>query len=215
MKKIYKIFFAVTILIIILSSLTYFMLLKTGKYVFDVRTKQVGTMMEYYPSFFESIFNDIFPHALNCNDELNKCILSTREKMDSLSTSVVDRRLPLDKGLDWFSLKPSNQQPMYFITLLPNENIAKLFFSGGLVIEKIDTREERMVADFLENKRKTLYGPYFNEEAFETSWRNPQNRPFYDLKPSYLKDLYSQMEVIVPYRVNGETKGAVVYLHGQ
>ena len=170
--------------------------------------------MEYYPSFFESIFNDIFPNALNCSSESSDCISQTREKIDSLSASVVDKNVLPDMddyhlfGRRSQDFKPSNQQPMYFIMLLSNDDLAKLFFSGGLIIEPIDTKKEELVKEFLEGKRSGLYGLQLREEI--SLFGRGQI-----LKTHYLEDLYSQAEVIVPYKVDNKIMGAVVYLHGE
>ncbi len=102
---------------------------------------------------------------------------------------------------------------MYFIKLLPNGTIAKLFFSGDLILEQVNTREEMKVITLLQGKRDTLYGPYYDQEIIGVG--KTVNHAFFDPKPAYLKDLYAQFEAIIPYHSNSEIIGGIVYLHGE
>lgn len=206
--------FTFLLLFAIIASV-YVLLLLEGKQTYDIRTKQVNTMIAFYPSFFESVFSDVFPHALQCSDDRKSCKKQIRDKFDNLSASVTKENMKTNHLYDnfYFESKPFNQQPVYFIKLVSDNALAKLFFSGDVIIEDINTREEKMVIALLKGKRNSLYGPYFNQEAFISTYG--QQHPFYDLKPAYLKDLYAQMEVIVPYYQDGELIGAIVYLHGE
>lgn len=205
--------------LIVLVTFIYVILLTSGRITYEMRSRQVNGMVAQYPAFFEVTFNEILPEALKCENTKEVCVQSVRTKFDLLSTKpqvksdVVVEKKSSDR---FFAQAPSNNQPIYFIILLPDRKIAKLFFSGDVRLEEIDTREERMVAEVLEGKRKELYGPYFGEEAFITLNEKGEvlsdNRSF---KPAYLKDLYSQMEVIIPYYQDGKVIGAIVYLHGQ
>lgn len=168
--------------------------------------------MEYYPFFFEEIFSKIFSYTLSCSGE-PQCISDTRNQLDTLSSSIIEKNVPVDTKNDRFlgnssNFKPSNQQPMYFIYLLPDGKIAKLFFSGALIFEPVDTKGEILIKEVLEGKRNGLYGLQLREEI--SLFGREQI-----FKTRYLKDLYSQAEVIVPYKVNDEIIGAVVYLHGE
>jgi hypothetical protein len=215
----YSIFSLIFILIAV-GIFGYFLLVMAGKSTYELKAKQVHILVKNYPNFFQTIYNDIFPSALSCQQTREECSKMTREKFDQLSASVkasesaaleiemVEKRQRLQ-----LSPSPSNEQPVYFITLLPDGKIAKLFFSGELKLEEVDTREERMVVEVLEGTRKELYGPYFNSEVFEMTESNV--RPMYDPKPAYLKDFYGQMEVIVPYYQDGKIIGAIVHLHGE
>ncbi len=201
--------------LIVLVTLIYVILLMAGKGNYEMRARQVNGMVAQYPAFFETTFNEIFSEALKCQNTKEVCVQSTRTKFDQLSTKQqVKTNLIVEKKStdNFFVPVPSNQQPIYFITLLPDKKIAKLFFSGDVRFEQIDTRVERMVVEVLEGKRKELYGPYFGEEVFAVV--RGTERTFYDPKPAYLKDLYSQMEVIVPYYQDDKLVGAIVYLHG-
>jgi hypothetical protein len=190
-----------------ISSFLYFDFLKAGRAEYYGKSELVNGMVSSYPSFFESIFDDIFPSALNCSDSQLVCVQETRSKLDALSEETA-RSHQNNENTQYYI--PSNQSQIYFITLLLDGQIAKLFFSGDLVIEQVDTREEKMVVDLLTGERKDLYGPYLDQEAFDE-----KKRRFYDPKPAYLKDLYSQMEIIVPYYSDSEIIGAIVYLHGE
>lgn len=202
-KKLSPLSFLGVVAVITIASV-YFLLLNDGRETYYSTVKQVNKMIEREPTFFTTIFNDIFPFALECSVSKSECISQTRQKLDFISVS------PLDYATDY---DPSNKHPMYFIKLLPDGKIAKLFFSGDLEIEEINTREERMVVALLEGKRDALYGPYYDQEL--TGDGKTPNHALFDLKPAYLKDLYSQMEIVIPYHSNSEIVGGIVYLHGE
>jgi len=159
-------------------------------------------MVQKYPSFFQETFQEIFPSVMLCSSAKQECTSNARRKFDLLSEQSLANT---NQSMAPWSSIPSNLKPMYFILLADGDTIAKLFFSGDLLLERIDTTEERMVKEMLEGKRNSLYGPYLGEEIAIAE----------NLKPRYLKDLYSQAEVIVPYYQDKKVVGAIVYLHGQ
>jgi len=196
--------FSLALILIGSSLFFYFSLLNEGKEKYFEKSEQVNTMVEDDPTFFNTVFSDIFPAAIQCSENQTTCASQTRKKFDLLSSEA-------NNSTNKFSQQESlNQQPIYFITLLPDGQIGKLFFSGEVMVEPVNTREEKLVVELLTGKRDHLYGPYFNSEVFDF-----QNRSFFDPKPAYLKDLYSQMEVIVPYYSDSEIIGGIVYLHGE
>lgn len=226
LKKVLKLF----TLIILASFLFVFLIFNlmlwiSGREIYYKRAMQINAAVSVYPDFFSTVFNDIFPFALSCDSyqetsDQESCVSQTRDKFDTLSAGLEQKHQNTPYWNRYGLFKPSNYQPMYFIKLLPDGDIAKLFFSGDLKIEKVDTREERMVRDLLQEKRDSLYGLYFSEEVLGYDQVNNE-RHFYDLKPRYLKDLYSKFEVIVPYYQrkgvyysDRELIGAIVWLHG-
>lgn len=188
---------------ILLFGSIYWKLLQNGKQIYEVRSLQVTKLVEKNPVFFDNVFTDIFPQALNCKSipEVN-CAQTLR--------SAFDKRLSeINHGSDanayfvpdYFgngSLNLTSKLPMYFIKL-EDGKIAKLFFSGDLKLEPVDTAGERKVQEILFGKRKELYGIQANIAGLEMT---------------YLKDFLSEAEVIIPYEKNGEIIGAIVFLHG-
>lgn len=165
----------------------------SGRDVYYHRSQQVEELMVREPAFFEIVFTQIFPQALNC------------EPFNSLECQAVIQNefttmLNSDESQGYESngeLQLNAQLPIYFIQL-DGDQIAKLFFSGNAELEPINTRGEQEVEDFLLGKRKSLYGPQMGA-------RFPN---------AYLEDLYSESEVVVPYWLNNQIVGAVVFLHG-
>lgn len=201
-----KVLITITIFIVFVVAglYQYFAWLNDGRETYWRQSGQISLMIKNNPVFFEKIYLDIFPIALNCSDSGDNCRDKTRYLLDQISVS--SKNYPVNG-------EPSNKHPMYFIKLLPDGKIAKLFFSGELEIKEVDTREERMVVALIQGKRDSLFGPYYDQEITGDG-RSP-GHAFFDPKPAYLKDLYSQMEVIVPYYFDSEIVGAIVYLHGQ
>lgn len=183
----------------LLIGFVYGNLLENGRQVYESRSNEVNKLISNHPDFFDATFNQIFESTLECDLTPSECKENTRHTFANYLNS--------SNQLDLIN------QPIYFIKLLPDRKIAKLFFSGDLIIEAVNTRNERRVGDLLKGERSELYGPYFGSEVFKIGQKG--ERQFYDPKPRYLKDLYSQMEVIVPYENDNQISGAIVYLHGQ
>ena len=84
----------------------------------------------------------------------------------------------------------------YFIRLSPENRIQKLHQSGNFVEKFPSTRGERLVAKMLRGNHQFLLGAYADQS----------------IESNFLKDAYSEFEVIVPVQINGKTIGAFVRL---
>lgn len=91
--------------------------------------------------------------------------------------------------------------PEYFIRLTNEGIMQKLFLSGELVETKPTTVGEVRVRDFIEGKDNNL---------FWNTWRSNSS----DSTMIFLKDLYSEAEIIIPFKQGLKIKGVVVYLFG-
>lgn len=185
-----------TFLIVCGALIASWRLYENGRQVFFLRSNQVGELMQSNPEFFSEIFDQIMPRAQECGvDPI--CVKKIRDELDLL-TAEIGTTSAMTKP-DYFSdVSLANDQPMYFISL-GNNKLNKLFFSGEAVVDQIETRQEKMVQDLLTGKRERLIGFQANVDG---------------LRMTYLNDLYSEAEVIVPFKQNDRIIGAVVYLHG-
>lgn len=190
---------AVAFIILVLAGFAFvaWRLYESGKGVYTLRSAQVSELMRENPQFFDEIFAEILPEAVKCNGN-SECVASIRSRLNLLTEATASESSTIDVPGYFSDVSLANNQPMYFITLDQNQ-IVKLFFSGGIITKPIETRKETLVKDILLGKRDKLYGLQANVDG---------------LRMTYLNDLYSEAEVIVPYMMDGEIVGAVVYLHG-
>lgn len=170
---------------------------ENGRQIYDLRSAQVSELMRSNPVFFDEIFVEILPDAVVCDNNF-ECIASIRSRLDLLATSFASASATVSVPGYFSSVDLANTQPMYFIVLDENQ-IIKLFFSGETTITPVNSKKKHLVANMLLGKRSKLYGVQANVDG---------------LRMTYLNDLYSEAEVIVPYVKNGGILGAVVYLHG-
>lgn len=191
---------ALTIFLIACALAVYVVLLYVGKSLYESRNEYVQQLVTNNPVFFEKTFTEIFPQAIACkkSGEKNECVTKMRREMERLlPTPIVDQlvekyKIPDQPHTMWVD------QPMYFITLKDGQ-IIKLFFSGGVKLENINTIGELKVMALLNGWTDKLYDIVLNDRT---------------IPMTYLDDLYSEAEVIAPYKINGKTVGAIVYLHG-
>jgi len=190
---------AIAFIILVLAGFAFvaWRLYESGKGVHTLRSAQVSELMRENPQFFDEIFTEILPEAVECNGNA-ECVADIRSRLDLQTETTASESSTIDVPGYFSDVSLANNQPMYFITLDQNQ-IVKLFFSGGVITTPIETRKEALVRDVLLGKRDKLYGLQANVDG----WRM-----------TYLNDLYSEAEVIVPYIKDGEIVGAVVYLHG-
>lgn len=190
---------AVAFIILVLAGLFFvaWRLYESGKGVYTLISAQVSELMQENPQFFDEIFTEILPEAVECNGNA-ECVADIRSRLDLLTEATASESSTIDVPGYFSNVSLANNQPMYFIVLDQNQ-IVKLFFSGTIITKPIETRKEALVRDVLLGKRDKLYGLQANVDG----WRM-----------TYLNDLYSEAEVIVPYVMDGEIVGAVVYLHG-
>lgn len=107
-----------------------------------------------------------------------------------------------------------SRRPVYFIRLKENK-IQKLFQSGEIKYENIDTQGERKVAEMLEGKKDPNAFPQYSCCSPNDIW--VEIFPFNFLLPErrYLKDFPSELETILLIKDKDEViKGALVDLHG-
>ncbi|HLL61222.1 MAG TPA: hypothetical protein VK338_05875 [Candidatus Nitrosocosmicus sp.] len=177
----------VAILILFLGVCVYIansFLDQLGKSELHRRYKKTQLYIEKNHTSFADILTKTFDSASTCTLETYVCQIQNKEN--------IYKYIKNTEELDNFS-------STYFIRLSDDNMIEKLFLSGEYKKEKVDTWNERKVARFLKSNKDQLMGIYIDE-----SYSNMR----------YLKDLYSEAEVIVPVKVNGKTVGAVVRLHG-
>lgn len=170
---------------------------ESGKQVYTLRSAQVSELMRENPQFFDEVFTEILPEAVECNGN-TECEADIRSRLDLLTKATAQESSTVDVPGYFSNVSLANNQPMFFIALDQNQ-IVKLFFSGGVITTPIETRKEALVRDVLLGRRDRLHGLQANVDG---------------LRMTYLNDLYSEAEVIVPYVKDGEIVGAVVYLHG-
>lgn len=190
---------AVAFIILVLAGFAFvaWRLYESGKGVYTLRSAQVSELMRENPQFFDEIFTEILPEAVECNGNA-ECVADIRSRLDLLTETTALESSTIDVPGYFSDVSLANNQPMYFITL-DQDQIVKLFFSGGVITSPVETRKEALVRNVLLGKRDKLYGLQANVDG---------------LRMTYLNDLYSEAEVIVPYIKDGEIAGAVVYLHG-
>jgi len=190
---------AIAFIVLVLAGFAFvsWRLYESGKGVYTLRSAQVSELMRENPQFFDEIFTKILPEAVECNGNA-ECVADIRSRLDLLTETTASESSTIDVPGYFRDVSLANNQPMYFITL-DQDRIVKLFFSGGVITSPVKTRKEALVRDVLLGKRDKLYGLQANVDG---------------LRMTYLNDLYSEAEVIVPYVKDGEIIGAVVYLHG-
>lgn len=190
---------AIAFIILVLAGFAFvaWRLYESGKGVYTLRSAQVSELMRENPQFFDEIFTEILPEAIECDGNA-ECVVDIRSRLDLLTEATASESSTIDVPRYFSDVSLDSNQPMYFITLDQNQ-IVKLFFSGGIITKPIETRKEALVRDVLLGKRNKLHGLQANVDG---------------LRMTYLNDLYSEAEVIVPYVKDDEIVGAVVYLHG-
>lgn len=169
-----------------------------GIQVYTLRTAQIQELMRENPQFFDAIFMEILPEGRGCTNTVEECMLIVRAQLHALTSSTATASSGIAVPGYFGDVTLDDDQPMYFIAL-DQDMIVKLFFSGDVVSTSVVTHKETLARDLLLGKREKLYGLQANIKG---------------LRMTYLNDLYSEAEVIVPYVRNGEIIGAVVYLHG-
>ncbi len=188
------------VLILFVVGVVGWRLYENGRQVYVVRKQQILSLMESHPQFFNEVFEVVLPKAAECKGE-EACVQEVRSRLDSLVSLVEMPTSSVSNASEpsYFSqVSLLNDQPMYFIQF-KNDSLIKLFFSGELVITQVKTSGESKVKDLLSGTKSDLYGLQANLEG---------------LRMTYLNDLYSEAEVIVPYKKENKIIGAVVYLHG-
>lgn len=130
----------------------------------------------------ETIYTRIFDRAKNCDHN-----------------AACEERVSRDI-LDFFveSEKVTQFPTTYFIRESDDGVIEKLFLSGRYETKRASTKEELKVLAVLQGKRK---------EICTEGWRL-ENGIGTDM--TYLRDLYSEAEAIIPVDINGERVGAIV-----
>jgi hypothetical protein len=131
------------------------------------------------------IFTSVFNKARECNGDVY-C-------QEGISTEI--HRLLANSKEEWPSYTAT-----YFIRLNNNKNIEKLFLHGEWVEETVSTGGEKKVAQFLESPKSG----YLRGIRIDATYSNMV----------YLRDFYSEAEIIVPVYEGTKVIGAVVKLYG-
>ncbi len=198
-KKNKTTFVVVIICILFFISIPFLLLFLSGRDIYVRRTTQLEKLVENNPTFFQSIFTEIIPLAIKCQEkEKNECPGKIRPSIEKFFIlEDIHSSQEYWEETDG-TLKLRGDLPLYFVVLSEGKLI-KLFLSGEVLIETIDTPGEKKILDVLQNKNKKLWGMQANTELF---------------RMTYLKDLYSEAEVVFPYKQNDNTIGVLIFLHG-
>jgi hypothetical protein len=148
----------------------------------------------------EILFTDIFDQAAACRSlplEINQ--IACRQ---TIPTQIYAH---IATGKD----ELTNFSSTYFVRLDPHDpdQLQKLFLSGNLVNEPINTPGERQVEQLLTGQRRSLPSYRLLDPV-----GNPLHHRYFNDR--YLKDFYSELEIIVPYQCDhNHTTGAIVRLY--
>ncbi len=173
---------------------------QSGSEVHAFRSAQMQDLMQGNPAFFDTVFEEILTASDDCTLSETECTQQARSQFDALTLSTATLSSTVQKPNYFSSISLRSDEPFYFIALNKEQTqITKLFFSGERKDSPLITRKEKRVAQLLLGKKERLMGLQANVEG---------------LRMTYLNDLYSEAEIIVPYKKDGTILGAVVYLHG-
>lgn len=145
---------------------------------------------------------------------------SKQEMYLPLVTTILDKaqttnvRKDIDDKYNLLLSDSNGRKPVYFIRLKDGK-LQKLFQSGEIKYEDIDTLGERRVAEMLEGKINPISFPQYTCCGPDDIWTEifPLNLLLPDRR--YLKDFPSELETILLIRdQEGNIKGAMVDLHG-
>ncbi len=146
--------------------------------------------IQQHPEDMKQLFKNVFNIINKC--ELNSELINLID-CRKIKEQWISKVFPND---GYFS----NYSSTYFITLGRENTINKLFLDGKYKETKARSYKEQMVIELLKGKRKNLLGLRINEM----------------LSLTYLNDLYSEAEIIVPVYDNHSfvPLGAIVRLYG-
>lgn len=133
---------------------------------------------------YKQLFSETFDKARTC----------TIEKSEGCKEEVQRDLMAILKRSDL-------NTPEYYIRLTPDGRIQKLFMSSEVEETVPKTEGEYKVQAFLRGKTNNILW---------NTWRTNSD----DSTTLFLEDLYSEAEVVIPFKVNNSIVGAIVYLYG-
>lgn len=136
------------------------------------------------PKGYEQIFIYLFDEAKFCKEA--RCRKSVSDK--------------IHKILQTNTKSQPFYESTYFIRLKDQDKMEKLFLHGEYKEEKIDTAGEKKVARFLKSKS----GSYLKGFRIDATYTNM----------NYLEDFYSEAEIIILFKKENKTLGAMVKAYG-
>lgn len=187
-------------------------LLASSVHADDARMRQITLLRsDWFTSHRTDLlpmFTDIFPQAEKCNKKPEECVAETRQ--------LIDTQLGVTLAAD-----PKYQEgrlPIFFVKLKDKNTLEKMYQSGDLLTEKVDTRGERMVVEMLQGKRDPFAYP---QHTLPAENANIPYAPYVHILESllplrrYLRDFPTQIEQIYLMRnEKNEIMGGLVYLYG-
>jgi len=173
-------------------------------YLFLQHVMSVSSLFSTQQEIFSAKQNAYIPLVTTLFDKAEK--VNIRQDIDQKYNVLLG--YPIGNG------SYEGREPVYFIRL-KNGKIEKLFQSGNITHETVDTPGEKKVVAMLEGKTNTLSFPEYTCCGGDDIWPDipflrailPERR--------YLKDFKSEHESILLIRnLEGEIIGAEVLLHG-
>lgn len=136
------------------------------------------------PIGYKELFTEVFDHALECPK------IASSKCREEIQRQIMSTLQTTDLNF-----------PEYFVRLTSEGTLQKLFLSGEVLEISANTQGEKRVVSLLLDKEHNLLW---------NGWRVSES----ESNIKFLNDLYSEAEVIIPVKVHGKIKGAIVYLYG-
>lgn len=182
-------------LLIALSIFFTLFLVKVNGLSFNSELDRVAIITDYViqgnQTKYYELVTSIFDDAKKCTDE--KC-----KKKISLK---INENLKEMKGTPFY-------EGIYFIRINENGDLEKMFLHGEVKVEKVNTKGEQKVVNFLTKNNYSMFvnNLYLKGFRIDSGISNMH----------YLNDYYSEAEIIVPIRTydNAKIVGAVVKGYG-
>lgn len=152
------------------------------------------------------IFSDIFPRAEVCYKDTQAQICEKELR------TMIDINLGDILG---YENEVEGRLPIFFIKLVDQDTIGKLYQGGGYIKEKVDTKGERMVIDMLQRKRDPFAYPQYNCCGGDDIVPSLPIVNFLLPIRRYLNDFPSEIEHVYLIKdENHEIVGGLVFLYG-
>lgn len=160
---------------------------------------------------FQTVFTEIFPSAHSCFEQENSeaCKPHIRMQLDQTLHEALSYQYPRQHA------QPEQRLPVYFVRLLDENTLEKLYQDGTYTQKIINTPQEKYGAQILLGQKETFAFPQYTccggddfvPHIPVIGWLLPPRR--------YFQDFPAETELIFPVIIQREvTGGAVVYLHG-
>lgn len=184
-----------SILLLVLFIFFSFILVKVNGISFNSELDRVAVITDYViqgnQTKYYELVTSIFDEAKRCTDEKCKKKISLR----------IHDNLKEMKGTPFY-------EGVYFIRVNENGDIEKMFLQGEVKVEKVNTKGEQKVVNFLTKNSYSMFANnlYLKGFRIDSGISNMH----------YLNDYYSEAEIIVPIRTydNAKIVGAIVKGYG-